>query len=283
MRLLAFALAAWWLGTAPAAGAEPALAIRTVTASETSARLNAHLILAEREALLVDATMTRADAERVAEAVARSGRRLRTIFITNSQPDKYLGLPVLTARFPEARVLSTPPVVADIEARGPGYLARLRERYGEEQIAGPLVVPEPFPGDTLTLEGRELRIERFVGGECPHAAGLYVPSLRALLPGAVVFEGSHLFLRERDIPGWRAQLAALRARADIDRIHPGHGGATSPDVFVAMEFYLDDFEAAVALGDTDAAYSYLVERYPSYQLRRLLREYSLPAYLDAKP
>ena len=37
------------------------------------------------------------------------------------------------------------------------------------------------------------------------------------------------------------------------------------------------------LGDVDAAYAYLVERYPDYRLERLLREYSLPAYLGARP
>ncbi len=283
MRSLALLAATWLLLGGSGATAEPTLSIRTYASSETSAHLNAHLLLGEREALLVDASMTRADAEKVAELVARSGRRLRAIFVTNSQPDKYLGLPVLTARFPEARVVSTPEVVADIAARGPRYLARLRERYGEDVIAATLVLPEPLSEDALEIEGHTLRIERFVGGECPHAAALYVPSLRALLPGAIVFEGSHLFLRERDIPGWRAQLAALRARDDIDRIHPGHGRASGPEVLDAMARYLDDFEKAVALGEPDAAYAYMLERYPDYRLERLLREYSLPAYLGARP
>ncbi len=262
---------------------KPALSIQSYASSETSARLNAHLILGERDALLVDATMTRADAEQVADMVARSGRRLRTVFITNSQPDKYLGLPVLTARFPDARVVSTAEVVGDIEARGPGYLERLRARYGDDVIAERLVVPETLSADGLELEGQPIRVERFTGGECPHAAALYVPALRALLPGAIVFEGSHLFLRERDIPGWRRHLAELRARSDVDRIYPGHGAAAGPEVLDAMERYLDDFEKAVALGDADAAYAYMVERYPSHRLERLLREYSLPAYLGSRP
>ena len=277
-------LTAAWLvlaGCGPAA--EPALSIQTYASSETSAHLNTHLILGERDALLVDASMTRADAEQVADRVTRSGRRLRAIFITNSQPDKYLGLPVLVARFREARVVSTPEVVADIAARGPGYLERLRARHGDAVIASPLVVPEPLAEDILEIEGERIRIERFVGGECPHAAAVYVPSLRALLPGAIVFEGSHLFLRERDIPGWRAQLEELRVRDDIDRIYPGHGEPTGPEVLDAMERYLDDFEQAIATGDADAAYAYMLERYPGYQLERLLREYSLPAYLDTRP
>jgi glyoxylase-like metal-dependent hydrolase (beta-lactamase superfamily II) len=275
--LAALALA----GCGPAAA--PPLSIQTYASSEISAHLNAHLLMGEHEALLVDATMTREDADAVAEMVAGSGRRLRAIFVTNSQPDKYLGLPVLIARFPDARVISTAEVVADIEARGPGYLERLRKRYGDELIASPLVVPEPLADDVLELEGERIEVLRFTGGECPHGAALYVPSLRALLPGAIVFEGSHLFLRERDIPGWRAHLAQLRARGDVDRIHPGHGAPSGPEVLDAMERYLDDFERAVALGDAGAAYTYMLERYPGYRLERLLREYSLPAYLDAEP
>ncbi|MGI9592610.1 MAG: MBL fold metallo-hydrolase [Myxococcota bacterium] len=247
-------------------------------ASEASARLNAYLVQGEREAILVDATMTLDDAQAVAAMVERSGKELRTIFITNSQPDKYLGLPVLVERFPEARVLATPEVVADIEARGPGYLERLGRRYGD-RIAARLVVPEAFAGDALELEGRRIEIHRFTGGECPHGAALFLPDERALLPGAIVFEGSHLFLRERDIPGWRAHLAWIRDHGGIDRIYPGHGSPAGLDVLDAMSRYLDDFEAAVAMGNREAALRYMTGRYPDYALERLLREYSVPAYL----
>jgi len=257
------------------------LAVETYASSETSAHLNAYLLLGAREALLVDATMTRQDAAAVADRLDRSGRRLRAIFVTNSQPDKYLGLPVLLARFPEARAWTTPEVAADIAARGPGYLERLRGRYGPERIAERLVVPEPLDGDRLELEGTAIRVYRFEGGECPHGAALHVPEMRALFPGAIVFEGSHLFLREHDIPGWRAHLAWIRDRDDVERIYPGHGGSGGPALLDAMERYLDDFEDAVALGDFDAALAHMRQRYPAYRLERLLREYSLPAYLAA--
>jgi hypothetical protein len=155
---------------------------------------------------------------------------------------------------------------------------RLRARYGD-RVSDRLVLPEPIEDDALVLEGREIRVFRFEGGECPHAAALYVPSLRALFPGAIVFQGSHLFLRERDIPGWRRHLAWIREHGGIERIYPGHGLPTDPGVVDEMERYLDDFEAAVALGEFDAALAFLRARYPDYDLERLLREYSLPAYL----
>ena len=269
------------LALACSADTAPPLRIDRHAASETSARINAYLIQGERDAILVDATMTLDDAEAVAGMVERSGRKLRTIFITNSQPDKYLGLPVLVERFPEARVLATAEVVADIEARGPGYLERLRRRHGD-RIATRLVVPEAFAGDALELEGRRIEVHRFTGGECPHAAALYLPDERALLPGAIVFERSHLFLRERDIPGWRAHLAWIREHGGIDRIYPGHGSPSGLEVLDAMSRYLDDFEAAVAMGNREAALRYMTGRYPDYALERLLREYSISAYLPER-
>jgi glyoxylase-like metal-dependent hydrolase (beta-lactamase superfamily II) len=268
--------------SASASGSRSApLAVETYRASEISAHVNAHLVVGERDALLVDATMTLADAEQVAKRVDRSGRRLRLIFITNSQPDKYLGLERLTERFPEARVVSTPEVVAEIGERGPKYLERLRARWGD-RIATRLVIPQPLDAEELELEGQTIHVSRFTGGECPNAAALYVPSMAALFPGAIVFEGSHLFLREHDIPGWRRHLAWIRDHGGIERIYPGHGATTDLRVLDAMNQYLDDFEAAVALGDPDAAVAAMRERYPGYALERLLREYSVPAYLPPR-
>jgi glyoxylase-like metal-dependent hydrolase (beta-lactamase superfamily II) len=258
--------------------ATPPLHVEIYRSSPTSARLNTYLVYGERDLLLVDASMTRADAEAVGERIDATGRTLRTIFITNSQPDKHLGLAILTERFPEAHGVSTPEVIEDMRERGPGYVKRLRARYGD-RVSDRLVLPEPIEDDALVLEGREIRVFRFEGGECPHAAALYVPSLRALFPGAIVFQDSHLFLRERDIPGWRRHLAWIREHGGIERIYPGHGLPTDPGVVDEMERYLDDFEAAVALGEFDAALAFLRARYPDYDLERLLREYSLPAYL----
>jgi len=276
--LLALAASGWLACASPAPDPDLVLEVATYRASETSAHLNAHLITGRRDALLVDATMTVSDATTLADWIAQTGLRLRTIFITNSQPDKYLGLPVLVARFPEAKVVATPEVVADIEARGPGYLERLRERYGDE-IPDRLVVPTPLEGDVLKLERVPLEIHRFEGGECPHAAALYVPRMRAFFAGALVFEGAHLFLANHDIPGWRAHLDWIRSHGGIDVIYPAHGEATDLAVLDAMSRYLDDFEMAIAWGDADTAVARMIGIYPEYDLTRLLREYSVPAYL----
>ena len=273
---LVLALSMW----ASASQSAP-IEVETYRASEVSARLNAYLLMGERDALLIDATMTLLDAEQVAEMIDHSGRRLRTIFITNSQPDKYLGLARLREKYPEARVVATPEVAAEIAERGPKYLERLRARWGD-RIASTLVVPEPLDSENLELEGETIRVLKFTGGECPNAAALYVPSLQALFPGAIVFEGSHLFLREHDIPGWRRNLSLIRDHGGIERIYPGHGATTDIRVLDDMNQYLDAFEAAVALGTPEAAADAMRERYPDYALERLLREYSVPAYLPRK-
>ena len=63
--------------------------------------------------------MLHSDAAHLADKIAQSGRVLKTVTISHAHPDHFMGLDVITARFPEARVIATPNVVADINADGP--------------------------------------------------------------------------------------------------------------------------------------------------------------------
>ncbi len=66
------------------------------------------LIFGERDAVLVDALTTVAEATALADWVALHHRNLTTIYITHGHFDHYFGLAVLLARFPRARAIATP-------------------------------------------------------------------------------------------------------------------------------------------------------------------------------
>ena len=114
---------------------------------------NSHLIVGKREAILVDVVMTKSEATKLADMVKQSGHALKMIFITHAHPDHYLGLEVLSERFPEARIVATDSVVAGIQKTGPGLVERLSDRLGENGPAQ-LIVPEPATKDELDLEGK---------------------------------------------------------------------------------------------------------------------------------
>src|SRR6204780_526134 len=69
------------------------------------------LIFGEHDAVLVDAMLTVAEAEALADWVALHNRNLETIYITHAHFDHFYGLSVLLDRFPRARAIATPRTV----------------------------------------------------------------------------------------------------------------------------------------------------------------------------
>jgi glyoxylase-like metal-dependent hydrolase (beta-lactamase superfamily II) len=71
---------------------------------------------------LLDTGFTRADALRIAAMVLDSRRTLKTIYISQADPDFYFGIEILKTYFPGARVVATASTVKNIEATLPTKL-----------------------------------------------------------------------------------------------------------------------------------------------------------------
>src|SRR5579872_6683392 len=69
------------------------------------------LIFGQRDAVLVDAMTTVAEAAALADWIALHNRNLETIYITHAHFDHFFGLSVLLDRFPAARAIATPRAV----------------------------------------------------------------------------------------------------------------------------------------------------------------------------
>ncbi len=95
--------------TAIAASKTP-LTLDVYNADGNSFHVNSTLVYGETEALLIDTGFTKADALRIAAKVLDSGKELKTIFISQADPDYYFGAEVLHNLFPEADIITTPAV-----------------------------------------------------------------------------------------------------------------------------------------------------------------------------
>ena len=69
------------------------------------------LIYGRRDAILVDAFMTVAQANSLADWVASKNKNLTTIYITHGHGDHWFGVGTLLERFPHASVVATPNTV----------------------------------------------------------------------------------------------------------------------------------------------------------------------------
>ena len=106
------------------------LSILPFTSSEPGALSNSYLISGESEAVLFDVFMLPGEAAQIADGIGRTGKTLSTAMISHAHPDHFMGLEIIRDRFPQARVVSTGNVVADIKADSPWMLSMLQKQVG---------------------------------------------------------------------------------------------------------------------------------------------------------
>ena len=148
------------------------------------------LVSGEKDAILVDAQFSRAQAQQVVDKIRASGKHLTTIYISHGDPDYYFGLDTLTRAFPDAKVLASAPTVAHIEQTKDAKLAFWGPQMGAD-VPSKLIVPKVMKGNTLELEGNELDIVGLTGRQ-PERTFVWIPSLKAVVGGVVVADNLHV-------------------------------------------------------------------------------------------
>ena len=74
------------------------------------------LLAGASEAILIDGGFTFADGRKVADTIRASGKRLTTVYVSQSDPDYYFSLAPIRAAFPDARFIAAEAAVAAIRA-----------------------------------------------------------------------------------------------------------------------------------------------------------------------
>ena len=214
------------------------------------------LIVGERDAILVDTTITYDQVDRLADWVERFGKQVVGVVITHGHSDHWIGLPRLQERFPHARGLATRDVLARarFEATDEGMRAYWRGLFPGEIPEVP-VLPELFDGDSIDLDGHKLRVIDIGQGDIEHSTIVHVPSLRAIVAGDVVYNQVHMLTALTDATAREAWIASIDSIAalDPDIVVAGHkrvGAPDSRDTIEQSERYLRDFSRIAAESDT---------------------------------
>lgn len=214
------------------------------------------LITGPKEAILVDAQFQRNDAQSVVELIKKSGKTLTTIYISHGDPDYYFGLDVITAAYPNAKVVSTANTQAYIKAS----MEPKKAYWGpilKENAPQTLVVPEVLQGDTLMIDGEKVQIVG-IDGHDPKHTFVWIPSSKTMLGGVVVFNNMHVFLADTQTPESRQKW--YKTLDTIEKLQPetviaGHMLGDKPMTLDAVNFtrnYIKDFEAAAKSSSNSA-------------------------------
>ncbi|MFF5297427.1 MBL fold metallo-hydrolase [Paractinoplanes globisporus] len=239
----------------------------------------ATLIRGEREAILVDALLTVDEGERLAAWVRESGRDLRAVFLTHGHFDHFFGAGPVLGAYAGSRLIACDQQVVDEAVRQTGaeVMARWNALFPGRLAATP-PVPSWSGAANLDLEGNPVYLRTIGGADGVLATIAYVPDLRLVCAGDIVYNNIHMWLRNSTPESRKAWLASLDAVATMKPVTvvTGHRDPDAPDddaarVIDQSRRYIEDFERELAVsGTARELIDRMLARYPDHGNRYTL-------------
>ncbi len=229
---------------AVASSGEPPLTLEVYTSNDYGYATTSTIVYGATDAVLIDPQFLASDARRVAEVIRASGKNLTTVYTTHAHPDHFLGVAVIKEEFPNARYVALPEVAARIETAWPARRNFWYPTYGDELPSAEPILPEALSSPQLTLEGETMEITGEVMGDGPGNSFVWIPSLRAVVAGDVVFYDRHLGV-PADPTAWFETLDRIDA-LEPEILVAGHkspNAADDPRATQWMREYIADFSA----------------------------------------
>jgi glyoxylase-like metal-dependent hydrolase (beta-lactamase superfamily II) len=215
------------------AGSQHGVSIKVFTSTDDQFWTNSVMIEGVHEVMLVDAQLTKTNAERVLQEINKTHKPLSIIYITHEHADHFLGL---------RRNLS----------RCCDRATRRRRHY---------------------IESSHIEVLKHIKGDTDANTMLWIPEQRILIAGDVVFNNMHVYTADTDSKArgkWLSSLKTIRA-LQPSVVIPGHSKVGAPlDASTAVAFtetYLLAFEEELAKAkDQDSLIKAMKERFPSADL-----------------
>jgi glyoxylase-like metal-dependent hydrolase (beta-lactamase superfamily II) len=251
------------------AGDQPGFSIKVFTSADDQFWVNSVIIEGADEVMLVDAQLTKTNAERVLQEIKATKKPLSIIYITHEHADHFLGLQVFKEAYPGVRIIANS-----------ALLIRINKVYQEKidkwkKILGPgaasqVVAIEKFDGNFIEFENSKIEVLKDVQGDTDENTMLWIPGQRILIAGDVLFNNMHVYTAETDSKARDKWLNSLREIRELKPsvVIPGHSQVGAPlDASTAVDFtenYLSVFaEELKKAKDPDSLINTMKERFPS--------------------
>lgn len=244
------------------------LKLQVYNASENSFGVASVIVSGKTDAVLIDAQFTLAEAEKVAQEIKKSGKKLTAIYVSYGDPDFYFGLEVFKKYFPEVTAYATPATVEHIKATAQKKLEVWGERLGKN-ITSNVVLPQVLKGNSIELEGHKLEI---IGlEEFPNKTFVWIPSIKAVVGGINIFGTTfHLWMADAQTTEARKSWISVLDKITVlkpEIVIPAHANSASPFDISAVKHtksYIQFYEEALKTNKTsEALMANLKAKYPT--------------------
>ena len=254
------------------AGGQHGFSIKVFTSPDDQFWTNSVIIQGTHEVMLVDAQLTKTNAERVLREIKATKKPLSIIYITHEHADHFLGLEVFREAYPGVRIIANSAVTDRINKVYQEKIDKWKKIVGSGAISQ--VVPiEKFDGNFIEFESSKIEVLKNIQGDTDENTMLWIPEQRILITGDVVFNNMHVYTAETDTDArgkWLNSLNKIRALKPSVVI-PGHSKVGAPlDASTAVDFtenYLLVFDEELKKAeDPESLINAMRERFPSADL-----------------
>ena len=246
--------------------------IKVFTSPDDQFWANSVIVEGIHEVMLVDAQLTKTNAEKVLRQVEETNKPLSIIYVTHAHADHFLGLEVFKDAYPRVRIIATAAVVDRINEVYQEKIDKWKAILGSSATSHSVVISK-LNGNFIEFEGSRIEILKHIQGDTDENTMLWIPGQRILIAGDVLFNDMHVYTAETDSKArgkWLNSLQTIRGLKPSFVI-PGHSKVGAPlDATTAVEFtenYLLVFEEELKRAkDPDSLINTMRERFPSSDL-----------------
>jgi len=246
--------------------------IKVFTSPDDQFWTNSVIIEGTHEVMLVDAQLTKTNAERVLQEIKETKKPLSIIYITHEHADHFLGLEVFKEAYPRVRIIANSAVVDRINKVYQEKIDKWRDILGSDSASHTVAITK-FDDGFIEFDDSKIEILEDVQGDTDANTMLWLPGQKLLIAGDVLFNDMHVYTAETDMKArkrWLDSLHIIRALKPAVVI-PGHSkvgallDATSAVNFT--ENYLLIFEEELKKAMTpDDLVKAMKEQFPSADL-----------------
>ena len=251
------------------AGSQHGFSIKVFTSSDDQFWTNSVLVEGGDEVMLVDAQLTKTNAERVLQEIKETKKPLSIIYITHAHADHFLGLEAFKEAYPGVRIIATCAVVDRINMVYQEKIDKWKKILGSGATSHAVAISR-FDGNSIEFEGAKIEVLKDIQGDTDENTMLWIPGQRILISGDVLFNDMHVYTAETDSKARGKWLNSLQKIRELKPsvVIPGHSKVGAPlDASTALDFtenYLLAFDEELKKAkDPDSFINTMKERFPS--------------------
>src|SRR5712664_315879 len=254
------------------AGSQHRFSIKVFTSPDDQFWVNSVIIEGADEVMLVDAQLTKTNAERVLEEIKETKKPLSIVYITHEHADHFLGLEVFREAYPGVRIIANSAVTDRINKVYQKKVDKWKKILGTGATSHAVAI-EQFDGNFIEFESSKIEVLKNIQGDTDENTMLWIPGQGILIAGDVLFNDMHVYTAETDSKTRGKWLSSLQRIRELKPsvVIPGHSKVGAPlDASTALDFtenYLLAFEEELKKAkDPDSLINTMKEKFPSADL-----------------